>query len=326
VTVAGQSFTYVPDPQTTAQGDLRWYAPTTDGKPAILKTFAALSHGAPVEVKLRVLQPVVPEIRVNGYRQEAIFTVRAVRSLVPSILRPRFLTFEDPEYNRRLSSLTARTAKPTIVNQTPITFVLAADRREYNTKGTINYAFFREPAPAEGTEPFKGTVTFSRIDHAGVAEPLHTVRLTEGKLPDQEADLDLARLSDNKLRVGDTLNLSLKLDVNGETIDLSLAIVADPVTPIPEAAYALLRRTCTLGKARYDDCPRFAWGPDATTVTLLNPDDLRGQVIRRRATYRWLDTFRSSDAVSYALQKTSAGGSTHFPECDLGKSQAGGPC
>ena len=91
---------------------------------------------------------------------------------------------------------------------------------------------------------------------------------------------------------------------------LTLEVVADPVAPTPEAAFALLRRVAA-GPAV--ECVRFAWSPQAARVELVNPDDLLKPVVRRRAAFRWLDILRARRTASYAVQKVAATGSTLVP-------------
>ncbi|NJO66852.1 MAG: hypothetical protein HC832_05220 [Leptolyngbyaceae cyanobacterium RM1_405_57] len=54
-------------------------------------------------------------------------------------------------------------------------------------------------------------------------------------------------------------------------------------------------------------------GPIPSQVELVNADDLRTEVVRRRAVFRWTDSVRPNTAVSYAIQKITQTGSTHFP-------------
>jgi hypothetical protein len=81
----------------------------------------------------------------------------------------------------------------------------------------------------------------------------------------------------------------------------------------------LLRRTPESQKGSSDQCARFAWAPDATRIELVNPDDLTGQIVRRRAYFLWMDTIRNlgKRTPKYAIQKITASGSTHFPDWEL---------
>ncbi len=110
--------------------------------------------------------------------------------------------------------------------------------------------------------------------------------------------------------------LELKLTIPGaEDLVLRVNLVADPVVPVPEAAYALLRHSGA-GNQSQVECVRFAWSPQATRVELVCADDLKSEVVRRRAVFQWVDSARpkSVDTSSYAIRKIAANGSTHFPE------------
>jgi hypothetical protein len=99
-------------------------------------------------------------------------------------------------------------------------------------------------------------------------------------------------------------------------IVLSVNVASEPVTPAPQAAYAVLRRQVIDGRAQVE-CVRFAWSPRASRVELVCPDDLRTQVVRRRAVFQWTDTARSGTATGYAVQGITRTGSTHFPIPDV---------
>lgn len=141
-----------------------------------------------------------------------------------------------------------------------------------------------------------------------------------------------------RLQPGDTLQLKLKIlspsgNAPGSACDsfresvadptdlfLSVKIIEEPVIPVPEAGYALLRAAQASAKAV--ECSRFAWSPQASRIELINPEDLRQEIVRRRAVFNWTDSVRPviADAKEneqlprYALQKIAQTGSTHFPE------------
>src|SRR5262249_21780689 len=95
-------------------------------------------------------------------------------------------------------------------------------------------------------------------------------------------------------------------------IQIDVDIVADPVIPAPEAAYALLRRQ-TLGGQIQVECTRFAWDPNASRIELIAKDDLLVGVVRRRAVFQWRDVARSGTVTGYAVQKIATNGATHIP-------------
>jgi hypothetical protein len=114
---------------------------------------------------------------------------------------------------------------------------------------------------------------------------------------------------------GERLRLVLHVDsgpVKPTVAQLDITIVAAPVIPATEAAYALLRRQVA-GDRTYVECVRFAWGPDAQRVELVNPADLRTEVVRRRAVFQLVDSTRPDREEAYTIQKLSQTGSTHIP-------------
>jgi hypothetical protein len=169
------------------------------------------------------------------------------------------------------------------------------------------------------TIPATATVTFSKVSAKGTkTPPLRTVKLAVNSLPTAAADQDLQDIcGDETLLPGDALVLSLTLDPPGDKVKplvLSIPIVSESVIPVPAAGYALLRK--------YQDpatpispveCARFAFSPAPTRIELVNPNDLHQQLVRRRAVFQWQDTVRVGRKYSYAIQKVTTGGSTHFP-------------
>ena len=320
-----------------------WFKPATGA--ALAERVSAYRHGEPVTLRLAAglragqLPPrdggAALGYRIDGYRQTLNLGLRAIASQVPSVFAPTYLSFEDPEYNRALASLAARTTavvltRPATGDPVERTFVLAADRREYNTAGPIHYVFYRDPL---ADPAYAGKLEVYRvIDTSGVAIPLRTVNpaagvlpaidLTENTLPIEEGALDLVGLCGTRLEVGDVLRLRLilagpEIDPSVRpTVDLDLRIVAEPVTPTPGAAYAVIRGPVDAGLDAPDECVRFAWGPAPSGVELVDPDDLTQEVVRRRAVFAWTDTVRRRPgaARAYVVQKTTATGSTHFPK------------
>ncbi|HEY9695923.1 MAG TPA: hypothetical protein V6D10_01440 [Trichocoleus sp.] len=112
--------------------------------------------------------------------------------------------------------------------------------------------------------------------------------------------------------LGDVLEFRLIRDSNQENlVVLKVAIVADPVIPVPQAAYALLRQQ--QNSSVCVECVGFAWSPAASRIELVSSEDLKAQVVRRRAVFKWQDSMRSNRNVKYAVQKITQTGSTHSP-------------
>ena len=220
----------------------------------------------------------------------------------PLPLRPVFCRFEDPEYSRRLASRTTRmtrTWQDAAKKGEAVT--LAADRREYNPTTPVYVVFATDPPVAGVT----GTLKVERVrgDQRDtlIQRPVVVRRLEEIALPQ------------GGLLAGDVLRITLTATagLTGDPIAAEVRIVADPVTPPPAAAYGLLRRS---DGSRAVQCARFAWSPAPERIELVNPDDLLTEVTRRRAVFVWLDVVRCGVGAAHAVQKITAGGSTHHPD------------
>jgi hypothetical protein len=256
----------------------------------------------------------------DGYEQILTFPLRIVDRQRPRLpLVPIFVFFEDPEYNRRLAS-PAATASGTVRevrdgDEVLHTVTLATDRREYNAGSHLALRYDWDDGPI--SEP-EATVSFRRLDRAGAALPLTEASSPAGR---RLSPATLAQVSLLDLRQGGSLvpwqpgdHLQIELAIGGaDPVYLVVEIVARPVIPAPEAAYALLRR----GDGDAVSCPRFAWRPNASRIDLVCPDDLRTGVVRRRAVFRWTDTVRPGplpEQGGYAVQKIAQNGATHFPK------------
>jgi hypothetical protein len=290
-------------------------------KPAdIAAWLAASSHGDPALLQVTVGVDGKNQ-DVKNFRQTLSFPLRIVKDQGVQALpfKPKFFLFEDPEYNRRLSSTTAQQTVIAVVTQggnPPVTYslTLSVDRHEYNTTGSIHYIFFFDP-PDLNSNPIMGDIQFKKIDTDGTVHDLGSpVTLAVNALA-QAKDQNLGEISkNNPLVPGDTLVLSLTVNFGGlpkPTAEIAVPIVAAPVTPVPEAGYALLRKNPDTAV----ECVRFAFSSAADKIELVDPNDLRRQIVRRRAKFLWRDTLRMKPKghYAYAIQKITTGGSTHFP-------------
>lgn len=236
-------------------------------------------------------------------------------------LAPRFIHFEDPEYNRQLASASGNALGQLLIDNTLYTLRLSSDRKVYNPDSQIALRYdWLGGAPPAGVFEVR-RLHFKRVSAGSGAvnilktmdHPLEKILMTESLV---EITSDSARL----LIPGESLQLELVVAVRipGTAADfmenpvvLSLDIVRNSVIPETASAYALLR---SRGNSGAVDCPRFAWGPAATRIDMVNPDDLLQEMVRRRAVFHWRDTVRAGLAeVQYQVQKISVGGSTHFP-------------
>jgi hypothetical protein len=285
----------------------------------LLARVAAKRPGETLTVRARV----APDTAVPGFSQTLSFVLRVAEgTAVPLPLEPRFFHFEDPEYDRRLASAAAHASGMVQTVDTPAdapartlmrTVTLATDRKMYNPDGVVSLRWDWEDDQPRG----RARITPFRIDTAGVPVALEPV--AQEVVPGSLVQLALSALryrgQPARLNPGDVLRLELCVLEGGSDVSrvskeaavyLSLDIVAEPVQPVPEAAYALLKRD-----GGVVECPRFAWAPEPARVELVNPADLRAQVVRRRAVFHWTDTVRRASAPTYGIQKISATGSTH---------------
>jgi hypothetical protein len=264
-------------------------------------------------VTLRV--QVKPKDETAGLSQTLTFPLRVMGSSgLPLPLQPHFIEFEDPEYNRRLASTPAQATGfiQTQKDGQPVlhTLVLAVDRREYNPDSVIALRYDWDDNRADG----RAKLQLSRIRNGQSKDLTFNARWLSEWAPQTLQQLPLLEVQNQQLEAGDALRFTLTVkltDTSETTLVLTVAIVAQPVTPVPEAAYALLRQQIRGGKPQVE-CVRFAWGPNPSRVDLVCADDLRTEVVRRRGVFQWQDTARRG-GVEYGVQKLTPGGSTHFP-------------
>ncbi|TDD58762.1 LamG domain-containing protein [Kribbella antibiotica] len=250
----------------------------------------------------------------DGYSHALRFPLRVANpgaSYLP--LSPRHVHFEDPEYNRRLASPSAHASVsvqfPKQAGTSPQRAItLSAERRECNRDSTLALRFDWDEAPP-GNPPVKLTLQRIDLDQTPRDLPGGPGLLTAGKL------YELALLAMGQFNPGERLRLLLHVDegpVKPVLVQLDIAIVEAPVIPATEAAYALLRKQTT-GAHTAVECVRFAWAPEADRVELVNPADLRTEVVRRRAVFHFTDSTRPGRAEAYTVQKLTQSGSTHIP-------------
>ncbi|WP_433326967.1 LamG-like jellyroll fold domain-containing protein [Spirillospora sp. CA-294931] len=285
---------------------------------------AALPPGATIHARVKAqFAPDRPgaEPYHDGYSQVLRFPLRVADPSAPHLpLVPRHIHFEDPEYNRRLASPSAHATVSVQFPQQPTgtspqrALTLSAERREANPTSTLALRFdWDEPPP--GTP--KATLTLQKIDldqtPRDLAIPNAPQTLTPGKL--HELSLPTIQNLNAPFTPGERLRLVLHITegpIKPTVAQLDITIVEAPVIPTTEAAYALLRKQAT-GAHTYVECARFAWSPEAHRVELVNPADLRTEVVRRRAVFQFTDSTRPGRQETYMIQKLTQTGSTHIP-------------
>lgn len=303
--------------------------------PEQIQALRDLLSGQALGETISVSASVKPSTTNDSFQQTLLFPLRITdTTTLPLPLRPRFILFEDPEYNRLLISNAAHATGNVPVgtgNDIQIHEVkLSADRREYNSGSTIFLRYDWSGA----IPPINAELKLARISSTGAVTQLRLPTPLSSVIalsiePSQLQQFSLAeiqQLNTLELAEGDRLEIKLILRAeNDPTADpvevvLSVDIIDSPVIPVTQAAYGLLRHDRS-----HVECVRFAWSPEPTRIDLICPEDLQTEVVRRRAVFQWTDSIRpeaSADqppnqiipAVSYEIQKITQTGSTGQPK------------
>jgi hypothetical protein len=320
----GRTLRYpVQEPATGGPGRYRLRLPEDSDEEETLR--AMLQDLKPGDV-LVVTALVARVAGTEGFFQVLSFPFRRVDEKEQRLpLEPVFVLFEDPEYNRLLASpakhATALVKTMDGGQQTVHVVTLATDRTAYDPDGQVALRYDWD----DDTSGHSAFLSMDLIDATGVSRPLRIgpgfareLRVNGGAL----RQLSLLELYEGqepvRLAGGETLALKLTIRpgprgvVEPVIVELTVDVVIEPVTPAPQAGFALLRRQVIEGQTQVE-CVRFAWSPAASRVELVCPDDLRTQIVRRRAVFLWTDTVRRLAAKGYAVQKLTLTGSTHFP-------------
>jgi hypothetical protein len=269
---------------------------------------AGKRHG---DVVRAIVQAENTSTSVKGYRERMVFPLRvSLAGNLPSPMVPVFALFEDPEYNRKLISDTVRAQGMLVLAAgTQVAVTLAVDRRQYNptSRGYVVYSI-TQPTGAPAL-----AIVISIVGKDGLPRALQSPIE-----PAQPGDKTICEFSiDGEAQPGETLMVQLVIPGkpnNTILTSLTAEIVADPVVPAVEAAFALLRLQSVAIKSSVA-CARFAWSPAATRIDLLNPDDLLNrETVRRRAVFQWTDVVRKTRDYAYTVQKIMPGGATYISE------------
>jgi hypothetical protein len=316
----GRTVRYVIEPPASRGPGLYTLRPHPADAPALRDLLANLAPGDLVSLAARVARAA----GADGFFQTLAFPLRAADPGTQRLpLEPFFVLFEDPEYNRLLASPSKSATGPvkTLEDGKPVlrAVTLSTDRAEYDPTSQLALRYDWDDDRSHAAQ-----LSIDLIDATGLARPLTLLGARD--IPMQAHTLrtfSLLELLDRneplRLEGGETLLLKLKVAaeegavVEATSLVVAVDVSAEPVTPVPQAAYALLRRQ-VVGPQTQVECVRFAFSPPATRVELVCPDDLRTGVVRRRAVFLWTDTARAGTTTGFAVQKIALTGSTHFPE------------
>ncbi|HEX6373924.1 MAG TPA: OmpA family protein [Longimicrobium sp.] len=290
-----------------------------------------LPHGAPLTLGIAVRRAGTGGLTFRQQLRLPLVLARAGFDLAP--LRPAFVQFEDPAYNQRLASAPLQKAGQLLVPAEQEAKVLrravvASDRQEYDPQAELILA-----ARVDSEKGFPGSATVTkhvlllRVDRFGGTTVLRfgpdqpknlRLQVAVFGLKEQDPAGDVLRfsLAPLGLEPGDTLRVMI-VDGDGDTdreaeMELAVPIVAQPVVPVPEAAYALLRLDGQ-GETAVASCARFAWSPQPSRIDILDPGDLFGRQVRRRAVFRWEDYPAFERSLRWRVQKITHTGATHIP-------------
>jgi hypothetical protein len=289
---------------------------------------------------VRLIRPggiieLIIDVAVEGdedFHRTLVLPLRvAAANQLPLLFEPRFARFEDPEYNRRLATPAPRVEIAVGQDGSEETLSLAADRVQYNPGAeVIVRADWIGPAAATTTAGPAVELRLTRVAAAGQATRLTSHSLAEpahGAATHKITTLSLASSeNDPALRWEEGDVVLCELIVNGRAgASLELRITDRDPLPATSAAYALLRseRPARAGAQQASNTVvqvvRYATSPIADRIELVDLEDLRTGLVRRRAVFRWIDTVRAAPpgttpAHLYAVQKLASNGSTHVPE------------
>ncbi|MEM9486004.1 MAG: hypothetical protein AAGA83_20190, partial [Cyanobacteria bacterium P01_F01_bin.116] len=261
----------------------------------------------------------------DNFRQTLIFPLRVTdETTLPLPLRPQFIIFEDPEYNRLLISNAAHatgnipTGTGADIELHAVT--LSTDRREYNPSSVLflryDWEDGRQASATLELTQVSSTGAVTQLLLPGQSDPDMSLPINSDQL--EQFSLSEIQQSNNRmLTEGDSLQF--KLTVAQVEIFLSVAIINAPVIPVTQAAYGLLRHH--QGESPHVECVRFAWSPEPTRIDLICPEDLQTEVVRRRAVFHWTDSIRPAGlpssrinpGITYTIQKITQTGSTSSP-------------
>ncbi len=314
-----------------ASGTYALQSPTDDQTPSLQDLLRDRKSGDRLVLEARVTPPSASGM--TGFHQVLSFPLRITDpDRIPLPLEPYFIQFEDPEYNRQLASSAGHATQELLIpaagQSEPVSHSvqLSCDRTEYNPDSSLAIRYDWDDK-ADG----KATLSINWIRN-GVPTPLQPKTISLTDLAAKELlQFSLAELvyrdeSDRPatLLPGNTLEFQLMVQDKGKEeraiallapkpVVLTVEIVAQPVIPAPEAAYALLRQR----HPSQVECVRFAWGPVPSRIELIRADDLRTEIVRRRAVFQWIDATRpaipGAASTQYAIQKITQTGSTHLP-------------
>ncbi len=285
----------------------------------------SLLRGTPVGSEVRLRLDITHDEGGGEERRtvELPLTVAAGDDL-PLLSVPRFCRFEDPEYNRRISTGVAKTVVDgvTLTTGGPETgttvqgcrVILSRDRTAH-VPGATAFIGIEILAPDGNAVPNDVDVTARLL--VGPDEPpavtdlgLETVAAADGARWMCEIELASVLNADSEVRLEVTAGANTALTgSDGSTSFVApFTLVESQEPPSTTAAYALLRRD-----GETVSCPRYALGPPAARIELVDRQDVFTEIMRYRAEFHWTDIVRAGTRPRYEMQKVSHLGETHVP-------------
>lgn len=306
-----------------ASKPMRVFSPADGAAGALRTMIRSAAHGDLLWFELRVE---VEDFGIQGPPVTATLPVRRIDSKeLPLPYVSTFCLFEDPEYSRRLASPTTRCSKSVrkLGATDAVEVTLSLDRQEYNPSTKFFLAVDVDKVSPQfdlmvrriSVLGLENTISPNRTAANAPVGPIVPNTIIDLQFGTKASSSSTSLCYDPALIPGDRLEFEIKASSTLErnAIVAAVQIVRDPITPPPEAAYALLRQLGATATAAVE-CVRFAWSPSAQRIEFVDPGDLRRDSVRRRAVFLWQDTVRPGGTPRYGLQKIVPSGSTLIPK------------
>ena len=209
--------------------------------------------GAVVHVAVFLMRIEPESSNKQNYVQRLNFSLRTTTSTsVPLPIRPAYIQFEDPQYNRLLASETKKNESAFYLDGDSRSHVVVftVDRHEYNPGSRLFCMFFMPKEDQDFCDKTTGKLRFQAIrDSDGSEVDLWYEGAFATVKCDDLIEVNLSKLQDSKgngFEVDDQLLITLVLQHDSTEAapahpPLNVEIVGTPVNPATPNAYGLLR-------------------------------------------------------------------------------------